>query len=239
MTAKTIHTILWCLALTTSAAPSFSQEPAASTMKNNQMGKSKTSGFNKLEKDIILGGQSDSELPVYLITDKKELKVLKKSSIDIDYAVPLLPVLEERMLKTVQNPSHPGVGIAAPQVGINRNLIWVQRFDKEGEPFEFYINPKIIWKSKLTRQGIEGCLSIPDRKEDVLRSYAIRITYQDKKGQIVEENIEGFTAVIFQHEVDHLYGILYPDRLVEQEDSEQVELNEKIPFSIPKNTLIP
>lgn len=143
------------------------------------------------------------------------------------------------MLLTVMNPDHADVGIAAPQVGINKNVIWVQRFDKKGEPFEFFINPKIIWRSQLTRLGTEGCLSIPDQREETERSYAIRLQYWDKKGNIIEENIEGFTAVIFQHEVDHLYGILYPDRLEEQAKRKNIELNEKIKFSIQEGKTRP
>ncbi len=205
------------------------------------MENSKIKGFNKSEKSIILSGQTDSKLHIYQTTNEKELATLKSKSSDIDPTDPLLPILEARMLLTVQDPNHSGVGIAAPQIGINRNLIWVQRFDKAEDPFEFYINPKIIWKSKLTRLGAEGCLSIPDRKEDIQRSYAIRLQYQDKKGQIMEENIEGFTAVIFQHEVDHLLGILYPDRLEEQTSAGYIELNEKTPFSlqIDKKTILP
>lgn len=200
--------------------------------------KSMAKNFNDIEKKIILSGDKDSKLHVYQITNNDELKTLKASSTDIKYDDPLLPILQQRMLLTVTDPAHPGVGIAAPQVGINKNAIWVQRFDKEGEPFEFYINPKIIWRSKLIRNGAEGCLSIPDRKENVERNNTIRLQYWDKNGTIVEENIEGFTAVIFQHEVDHLYGILYPDRVEEQEKRESIELNEKIKYSIEKGAII-
>ncbi|MCI0920617.1 peptide deformylase [Sphingobacterium rhinopitheci] len=202
--------------------------------------KNMAKNFNEKEKKIILSGDKESKLHVYQITDEKELNVLKSSSTDINSDDPLIPILKQRMLLTVQDPSHPGVGIAAPQVGINKNLIWVQRFDKEGEPFEFYINPKIIWRSKLIRTGAEGCLSIPDQKENVERNNTIRLQYWDEKGNIIEENIEGFTAVIFQHEVDHLYGILYPDRVEEQQNRETIELNEKIKYTIEKGvTLIP
>jgi len=201
--------------------------------------KAMAKNFTEKEKAIISSGDVNSKLHVYLTTDDKELAVLKASSQDIKIDDPLLETLEKRMLATVQSPEHAGVGIAAPQVGINKNLIWVQRFDKDGEPFEFFINPKIIWRSKLTRLGTEGCLSIPERREDVERSYAIRLQYWDKKGNIIEENIEGFTAVIFQHEVDHLYGILYPDRLAEQETEEKLELSDKIKFSIPNGDLRP
>lgn len=201
--------------------------------------KSMAKNFNKKEQQIILSGDINSKLHVYQITDEEELKVLKASSTDIKYDDPLIDTLQKRMLLTVQDPAHHGVGIAAPQVGINKNLIWVQRLDKINEPFEFYINPKIIWRSKLIRTGTEGCLSIPDRKESVDRSYAIRLQHWDKKGNIIEENIEGFTAVIFQHEVDHLYGILYPDRVEEQEKRESIELNEKIKFKIEKESILP
>ena len=59
----------------------------------------------------------------------------------------LTSVLAKRMLKSVKNPLHLGVGIAAPQVGINRRMILVRRFDKAEKPFEVFINPEIIWKS--------------------------------------------------------------------------------------------
>ena len=58
-----------------------------------------------------------------------------------------------------------GVGIAAPQVGINRNVIWVQRFDKDGKPLEYFLNPVILWKSQLQNLGPEGDLSITDFRD--------------------------------------------------------------------------
>lgn len=196
----------------------FAGEKAYKGPKNERaVNKSMAKNFTEKEKSIILNGDSSTKLHVFQITNEKELAVLKAQSQDIKYDDPLLETLEKRMYITVQDPEHSGVGIAAPQVGINKNLIWVQRFDKPGEPFEFYINPKIIWRSQLTKSGPEGCLSIPQRREEVERNYVIRLQYWDKKGNIKEENIEGFTAVIFQHEVDHLYGILFPDRLQEQE----------------------
>lgn len=195
--------------------------------------------FNDTEREIINSDDDNTLMHVYLITDEKELAVLRKPSEDLKFDDPLVDKLASRMFKTVQDPQHTGVGIAGPQVGINKNVIWVQRFDKANEPFEFYINPKIIWRSKLIRIGAEGCLSIPDRKEDVQRSYAIRLQYVDRKGNVVEENIEGFTAVIFQHEIDHLYGILYPDRLEQQLESTSVPLDDKMKFRLEKGHIIP
>lgn len=195
--------------------------------------------FNQEDLQIITSGPATEKLRILQITDKKDLTILTTPSVDLKYNDSSISVLEKRMLSTVQHPEHAGVGIAAPQVGINKNLIVVQRFDKEHEPFESYINPKIIWRSKLTRKGVEGCLSIPDRREDVLRSYTIRLQHISKEGKIMEENIEGFTAVIFQHEVDHLYGILYPDR-VEQAQKEEFEpLSEKMEFFIKPHAMRP
>ena len=123
------------------------------------------------------------------------------------------------MVATVTHPSQDGVGIAGPQVGLNRRIVAVQRFDKEGELFEVYPNIRIIWKADSLAYGPEGCLSVPDRREEVARSQEIIIEYADVsalKGSdipMVRDTIKGFTAVIFQHETDHLDGILYIDRL--------------------------
>ncbi|RRJ93468.1 peptide deformylase [Flavobacterium macacae] len=173
--------------------------------------------FSKEERKLIQSGDAKTMLKVIETTDEKELKILRSVSIDINPKDDLVALLAERMFVSMRDPKNPGIGIAAPQIGINRNIIWAQRFDKIGEPFELYLNPKIVWRSQLLQQGSEGCLSIPDFSGNVLRNYIIKLTYQDKTGKHVEELVEGFTAVIFQHETDHLNGILFTDRMKEQE----------------------
>lgn len=117
------------------------------------------------------------------------------------------------MLTTVQDPSQDGVGIAAPQVGISRRVICVQRFDKDGGPFECYANVRIDSLEGEMVRGREGCLSIPDLWGIVPRHSRIRISYASvPDAKRIEETVEGFTAVIFQHECDHIDGILYTDR---------------------------
>jgi peptide deformylase len=172
--------------------------------------------LTKQENSLIAAADKNTLMRVLQVTSEPDLKILKAVSKDIDPAEKNLPLLIERMYATVRDTASPGVGIAAPQVGINRNVIWVQRFDKPGEPFEVYLNPKIIWRSALLRKGTEGCLSIADIRGDVLRNYTIRLTYLDRNGKPHDEMVEGFTAVIFQHETDHLNGILFTDRLTEQ-----------------------
>lgn len=122
-------------------------------------------------------------------------------------------LLRERMLQTVQNPEAEGVGIAAPQVGVRRAMIAVQRFDKEGEPFEFFLNPEIIELLGEKADGGEGCLSVPELYGNVSRWQHIVLRYRDEQWVEHTEHIEDFTAVIFQHEVDHLSGRLFIDYL--------------------------
>ena len=173
------------------------------------------------------GADASADVPsgtmrVLTIEDSYDLAVLRAKSTDIsdrsllseDYST-----LCSLMVATVTHPSQDGVGIAGPQVGLNRRVVAVQRFDKEGEPFEVYPNIRIVWASDSLQPGPEGCLSVPDRRGDVLRSQEIVIEYTSTTGgsdgvlETVQERIEGFTAVIFQHEIDHLEGVLYIDRL--------------------------
>ena len=104
------------------------------------------------------------------------------------------------------------MGIAGPQVGLLRRVVAVQRFDKEGEPFEVYPNIRVSDKRGPGELGGEGCLSVPGRRGEVLRSRDIDITYTSLYSyKDTTERVQGFTAVIFQHECDHLDGILYTD----------------------------
>lgn len=136
----------------------------------------------------------------------------EKSLLSEDYAQ-----LCSLMVATVTHPSQDGVGIAGPQVGLNRRVVAVQRFDKEGEPFEVYPNISIVKASASKEYGPEGCLSVPDMRGEVLRSTEVVVEYDriaaDGTVETVKETIKDFTAVIFQHEIDHLEGILYIDRL--------------------------
>ena len=122
-------------------------------------------GFNDTELNIING--SDSIMRVLTIEDESDLAVLRSSSTDLSLAglqSDEYDRLAELMVATVTHPSQDGVGIAAPQVGINRRIVAVQRFDKEGEPFEVYPNIRIVWASDSVALGPEGCLSVPDRR---------------------------------------------------------------------------
>lgn len=118
------------------------------------------------------------------------------------------------MLTKVQSPEYDGVGIAGPQVGVSLRIVAVQRFDREGEPFEVYPNIHITAMRGEKEIGPEGCLSVPGRRGDVSRWRDIDIRYTSPVTlRDTVESVSGFTAVIFQHECDHLDGILYTDRI--------------------------
>lgn len=172
-------------------------------------------GFSAAERETIRSG-GEGIMRVLTVDDRSDSLTLRRKSAPMvegmeradDYET-----LRRRMLATVQDPENTGVGIAAPQVGILRRMIAVQRFDKPGEPFEIYLNPKIVEYSAETAPGREGCLSIPDRSGEVKRAQRITLRYRDEQFAERMERISGFTAVIFQHEIDHLDGILYTDRM--------------------------
>lgn len=174
---------------------------------------------NFTKKDIdIIRGDANELLKIYTIESEEETLVLRDSSVNLsvrsiyseDYVL-----LVERMKRTVSDSAVSGVGIAAPQIGINKRLVVVQRFDKEGDPFEAYPNISIVEYSDEKIKGTEGCLSVPGEKYDVNRCSSVVINYFDaERGVMVQEFIDGFTAVIFQHEVDHLDGIIYTDRVL-------------------------
>lgn len=173
--------------------------------------------FSLEELEIINSGNPKDLMRVCTIDNKADSLLLRTSSKPISketYERTDFKVLLERLLLTVKNPTNEGVGIAAPQVGILRRIIAVQRFDKEGEPFDFFINPEIISYSENKEEGEEGCLSIPGVTGKVSRSQNIILKYNDSETfEQREETIDGFTAVIVQHEVDHLNGILFIDYL--------------------------
>lgn len=184
------------------------------------------------DRELTLIREADSIMRVLTIEDSTDLEVLRASSRDLTLEMlqsDEFKRLSGLMVATVTHPSQDGVGIAGPQVGLNRRVVAVQRFDKENEPFEVYPNVRVIWASDSLACCPEGCLSVPNRRGEVLRSTEIVIEYTDitalpsggrRRHKVqasglptIRDTVRGFTAVIFQHECDHLDGILYIDRL--------------------------
>lgn len=160
---------------------------------------------------------SDGLMRVLLVTSPEDSLVLRTPCVDVaeeDLQSEVYELLARRMIATVTDSTQDGVGLAAPQVGLSRRVVAVMRYDKPGYPFEVYPNIHIEYFSEQKQTGPEGCLSIPDIAGDVERSQQVVIRYTDPETlSQVRDTVYGYTAVIFQHEVDHLDGILFTDRL--------------------------
>ena len=168
--------------------------------------------FTKEERTII----RESDSVMYVTTIDVDSLILRTPSVDLtpsELKSKDLKSLMAKMLATVRSPQQDGVGIAAPQVGIDKRVIWVQRFDKEGGPFECYLNPHLDSLFGEIGKGPEGCLSVPPMRGLVPRYTDVIVSFIDPETlQPQRDTVHGYTAVIFQHECDHLDGRLYIDR---------------------------
>lgn len=108
-----------------------------------------------------------------------------------------------------------GVGIAGPQVGLGLRISVLELDYKTDHPRTVFVrNPLILERSDETLEGYEGCLSVPDVGGLVRRNRWIKVSYQTQAGETVVTEAEGANAVLWQHELDHLDGVLYLDRLL-------------------------
>lgn len=150
--------------------------------------------------------------------------ILRKVGVEIDKEYPQLEVLIANMKETMYKAS--GVGLAAPQVGkaIRLFLVDASPFgdDEELEEKEraflaefnhVFINPKILKEEGDEWAFNEGCLSIPDIREDIFRQEQVTVEYQDENFEKHTMTLNGIAARVFQHEYDHIDGILFTDKL--------------------------
>ncbi|MCF8361058.1 MAG: peptide deformylase [Prolixibacteraceae bacterium] len=172
--------------------------------------------LNKEEHQLVSSKAATEPMELYVIDNMADSLFLRETCREVDEEVigsVCMEYFRSRLLATVRDTLNPGVGIAAPQVGVGLRMIYVQRFDKQNEPFEIYYNPVVKSFSDSTKTGSEGCLSIPGYRGEVERSHTIELSYLDSLGESKNEEINGFTAVIFQHEIDHINGVLYYDHI--------------------------
>jgi peptide deformylase len=141
--------------------------------------------------------------------------VLRRKARTITHFDQELQTLIDEMIETLREA--PGVGLAAPQVGVSDRLIVVEYPEDdelENAPKKLFVvvNPEIKATSAETEMGIEGCLSIPGLHGDVERALAVTVKGQTRRGQPFKIKAKGWLARIFQHEIDHLNGIVFTDR---------------------------
>lgn len=124
-----------------------------------------------------------------------------------------LRVLVRDMFATMYHAE--GVGLAGPQVGISKRVLVIDaRYEDEPEAGRLaLVNPRIVQASKATERGTEGCLSIPGVDDLVERALEVTVEAVDPEGRPVKVTAGGFMARVLQHEIDHLDGVLFIDRI--------------------------
>ena len=171
---------------------------------------------------------------ILTIDNTADLGILKQVSRPVDSVDADVCALMDDMLETMYDA--PGIGLAAVQIGDLRRVVVMDLGDGpapegtetveaeaeaegEGEGAvrhpnpRFFVNPEILWSSDELYTYEEGCLSIPEYFDQVERPARVRVAYLNREGSRVEEEIEGLYAVCFQHELDHLNGVLFIDHL--------------------------
>tara|TARA_B100000214_G_scaffold196217_1_gene142023 strand:- start:111 stop:719 length:609 start_codon:yes stop_codon:yes gene_type:complete len=125
--------------------------------------------------------------------------------------------LAKDMLKTMY--SAKGIGLAAPQIGVPKRIVVIDlNFENPETPPNIFINPEIISTSASLDTYEEGCLSIPGVYLNVIRPSSIKLSYRDEMGRPKKMNAEGLMARCIQHEIDHLNGVLFVDKVTDQEE---------------------
>ncbi len=157
-----------------------------------------------------------------------------------------LQALIDNMIETMREAN--GVGLAAPQIGRSIQLTVIEALPKEDEEGNeipdsrqlfVIVNPRITWVSREMVDGIEGCLSIPGYLGEVERHQAIRVRAQNRHGKKIKLKLNGWTARIFQHEIDHLQGILYIDKLTSPDNFWTEEAFQEIQEKMKEEEAIP
>jgi peptide deformylase len=146
-----------------------------------------------------------------------------------------LQSLLDDMVETMREA--PGVGLAAPQIGLSERIIVIEYYEKEEDeenedaPKKVWamINPEIVKVSEETLPGVEGCLSIPGLVGEVERHAAVQVKGLNRHGKPMKVKAKGWLARIFQHEIDHLNGVLFTERATRVwRPSEEVEQEQEV-----------
>ena len=150
-----------------------------------------------------------SKLTIYTVPHP----VLKETAQPVDRVDDVIRKQMDDMLETMYDA--PGIGLAAPQVGVMSRLLVMDAVKEEGaspRPMVL-INPEVIWSSEDTNVYEEGCLSIPEQYGEVTRPAEVKVRWTGLDGKTVEEQFDGLWATCVQHEIDHLNGKLFIDYL--------------------------
>ena len=138
--------------------------------------------------------------------------ILKKRCLPVDAVDSTIRRLMDDMLETMYDA--PGIGLAAPQVAIHKRIIVVDGSEKDAEREPLFLaNPELIQTSNELTTFNEGCLSFPDQYAEVERPKTVKVRYLDYNNEIKEIDADGLLSTCIQHEIDHLNGKLFVDRI--------------------------
>jgi len=147
-------------------------------------------------------------LPIITAPDPR----LKKKCAPVDQVDDEIRTLMDDMLETMYHA--PGIGLAAPQVGVTKRVLVVDVSDDDDKNKPVCMaNPEVTWSSDEKNVYEEGCLSVPEQYADVKRPKKVRISYLDRDNKAQEIEADGMLATCVQHEIDHLEGVLFVDYL--------------------------
>ncbi len=161
--------------------------------------------------------------------------ILRKKSKKVETIDERVTKVIREMTSALENSEIEGLAIAAPQIGRNVRIILVrvnEQKDEKGKiiqkaiPLTAYINPEITKFSRETIELEEGCLSCPYLYGPVIRPKKVRLEALDKKGKKIKANASGLLARIFQHEIDHLNGILFIDKISDRKKLRKADIND-------------
>jgi len=138
--------------------------------------------------------------------------VLKKKADPVKEVTDEIRALLDDMLETMYDA--PGIGLAAPQVGVLKRVIVVDVSGDDEDPAPYkMVNPQVTWASDEIGLYEEGCLSVPKSYSEVERPVAVKVSYLNENGEACEIDADGLLATCLQHEIDHLNGTLFIDHL--------------------------
>lgn len=174
-----------------------------------------------------------TDLEILTVDNAQHSEVLRSKSRAVQKVTPKLAAFAEQMLETMRKAD--GVGLAAPQVGVLQRFFVAELPEDEenNHPRETYIlfNPEIV-KGKGEQLGYEGCLSIPGYIGEVARQEEITVKGLNERGKPVRLKVEGYLARVFQHEIDHLDGILFTDKLTDPDTLQPVTVGQEEAYEL-------
>ncbi|CDU17485.1 peptide deformylase, putative [Plasmodium yoelii] len=180
---------------------------------------------SKLRLHLLSSKVSENDLKIVIYPNS----ILRQKSEEVIYFDDNLKNLIRRMFKAMYE--NKGIGLSAPQVNISKRIIvWNALYEKRDEKNErVFINPLIVQESAVKNKLIEGCLSFPNIEAKVERPAIVSISYYDINGNKHLKILKGIHARVFQHEYDHLNGVLFIDRITQTEKQKiKGKLNELV-----------